>query len=181
MFENIGSTIKVMAKVFWWVGTITIVGIIVFWPTSWLLYGFGELVENSAKTAKDMNNILRLNVLKIQGAEKPETTSSEAKIINSVIEEIKEEEYQEKLSSIPGKKGSDLRRKLLSCCDRQIPDKQGRILIPPQLRKHALLEKDVVVIGASNHAEIWDKKLWDEFNERVTVDDLSDALEDLVL
>jgi MraZ protein len=91
------------------------------------------------------------------------------------------EEYQEKLSSIPGKKGSDLRRKLLSCCDRQIPDKQGRILIPPQLRKHALLEKDVVVIGASNHAEIWDKKLWDEFNERVTVDDLSDALEDLVL
>ena len=101
MFENIGSTIKVMAKVFWWVGTITIVGIIVFWPTSWLLYGFGELVENSAKTAKDMNNILRLNVLKIQGAEKPETTSSEAKIINSVIEEIKEEEYQEKLADNP--------------------------------------------------------------------------------
>ena len=60
MFENIGRTIKVMAKVFWWVGTITIVGIMVFWPTSWLLYGFGELVENSAKTAKDMfyKNIL---------------------------------------------------------------------------------------------------------------------------
>ena len=101
MFENIGCTIKVMAKALWWVGTITIVGIIVFWPTSWLLYGFGELVENSAKIAKDMNNALRLNALKIQGTEKSQETSQKAKIINSVIEEIEEEEYQEKLAENP--------------------------------------------------------------------------------
>ncbi|MBE7085348.1 MAG: hypothetical protein E7368_04775 [Clostridiales bacterium] len=101
MFKNIGNTIKIMAKVFWWVGTITIVGIILIWPTSWLLYGFGELVENSAKIAKDTNNTLRLNALRTQETEKSQTTTTKAKIINSVIEEIEEEEYQEKLAENP--------------------------------------------------------------------------------
>ena len=32
MFKNIGHTIKVMAKVFWWIGTITIVGSLTIWP-----------------------------------------------------------------------------------------------------------------------------------------------------
>lgn len=89
--------------------------------------------------------------------------------------------YQQKLDSVPGKAGSCLRRKLLSHTDRQIPDKQGRILITPQLREYAALEKDVVVVGSSSHAEIWDKKLWDEFNQNVTIDQLGEALEGLVL
>lgn len=98
MFENIGNTIKVMAKVFWWIGTITMVGILVVWPMAFILYGFGELVENSTKTAKDTNNILRLSVLKTQATKKSKTIDTEEKIINSVIEEIEEEEYQEKLA-----------------------------------------------------------------------------------
>ncbi len=91
------------------------------------------------------------------------------------------EEYQSKLNSIPGKMGSNLRRKLLSFADRQMPDKQGRILISPQLREYAMLEKDVIVIGASNHAEIWDKKMWDEFNSQISIEDIGTALEGLVL
>ena len=52
MFENIGNTIKIMAKVFWWIGTITIVGILMIWPMAFVLYGFGELVEKQSETAK---------------------------------------------------------------------------------------------------------------------------------
>ena len=98
MFENIGNTIKIMAKVFWWIGTITLVGIIIIWPMAFILYGFGELVENSTKTAKDTNNTLRLNVLKSQTTENSKTMAHKEKIINSVIKEIDEKEYQEELS-----------------------------------------------------------------------------------
>lgn len=36
-------------------------------------------------------------------------------------------------------------------------DKQGRVMISPPLREHARLQKDVVVAGAGNRLEIWDK------------------------
>ena len=43
-------------------------------------------------------------------------------------------------------------------------DKQGRVLLPGNLRDYAALDKDVVVIGVSNRIEIWDKPCWDEYN-----------------
>lgn len=91
------------------------------------------------------------------------------------------EVYQSKLNTIPGKTGSNLRRKLLSCTDKQAPDKQGRIFIAPSLREYAGLDKDVVVIGSSNRAEIWDKETWDKFNDTITLDEINAALADLVL
>ena len=91
------------------------------------------------------------------------------------------EVYQSRLNTIPGKAGSDIRRKLLSCADRQMPDKQGRIFIAPALKEHAFLDKDVVVIGSSNRAEIWDKETWEKFNQNVTLDDINAALAELVL
>ena len=40
-------------------------------------------------------------------------------------------------------------------------DKQGRILLPNNLREFAELEKDVVFIGVSTRVEIWSKENWD--------------------
>lgn len=39
-------------------------------------------------------------------------------------------------------------------------DKQGRVLIPNNLREYAFLDKEVVVIGVSNRMEIWSKDKW---------------------
>ena len=89
--------------------------------------------------------------------------------------------YRSKLFSVPGKIGSDIRRKLLSCADKQIPDKQGRIFITQQLRDHACITDDVVVIGSENRAEIWNKATWEEFNNNISLDDITEALSDLVL
>ena len=59
-------------------------------------------------------------------------------------------------------------------------DKQGRVLLPPNLREYAKLEKDVVVIGVSTRVEIWNKDLWNRYNERMgpTVEQLSEHLID---
>ena len=45
----------------------------------------------------------------------------------------------------------------------EVPDKQGRITIPPRLREYAWLERDLAVIGASNRVEIWDAATWDQY------------------
>jgi MraZ protein len=39
-------------------------------------------------------------------------------------------------------------------------DDVGRILVPPTLRDHAHLRKDVVWAGAGRYAELWDKEQW---------------------
>ncbi|MFA7467114.1 MAG: division/cell wall cluster transcriptional repressor MraZ [Desulfotomaculaceae bacterium] len=43
-------------------------------------------------------------------------------------------------------------------------DKQGRVLIPANLREHATLEKEVVVIGVSSRVEIWSQARWERYN-----------------
>lgn len=43
-------------------------------------------------------------------------------------------------------------------------DRQGRILLPANLRGHAKIEKDVVIIGVSTRVEIWSKEEWDRYN-----------------
>jgi len=48
------------------------------------------------------------------------------------------------------------------------PDKQGRILLPPELRRAAGIAKDAVLVGLVNFFEIWSRERWDEF---ITVTD----------
>ena len=44
-----------------------------------------------------------------------------------------------------------------------VPDKQGRITLPAPLRRYAGLERDVVVVGALSHLEIWDAEAWERY------------------
>jgi len=46
-------------------------------------------------------------------------------------------------------------------------DKQGRVLLPNNLREHAKLDKDVIVIGVSSRIEIWNKEAWEEYNSQI--------------
>ena len=60
-------------------------------------------------------------------------------------------------------KRQDYQRVLLSgACD-EIPDKQGRVTIPPLLREYAGLSKECTVIGAGNRVEIWDTQAWNDY------------------
>ena len=42
-------------------------------------------------------------------------------------------------------------------------DKQGRVMLPPNMREHARLTKDVVIAGAGNRLEIWDRDTRDQY------------------
>ncbi|MFZ7104943.1 MAG: division/cell wall cluster transcriptional repressor MraZ [Peptococcaceae bacterium] len=45
-------------------------------------------------------------------------------------------------------------------------DKQGRILLPPNLREHAQLQKDTFIIGVSSRLEIWSKEVWEAYSSQ---------------
>lgn len=49
-------------------------------------------------------------------------------------------------------------------------DSQGRIRIPDRLAEFARLQRDVVLLGVQDHAEIWDRQLWEEFLAQHTPD-----------
>ena len=59
----------------------------------------------------------------------------------------------------------ELARTIFSSAAEIAFDGQGRYTIPPDLRRAAglSLESTVMVVGAGDHAEIWDQSRWDEY------------------
>jgi MraZ protein len=71
----------------------------------------------------------------------------------------------------PNHKASrDYNRLFFSSASEEPVDKSGRMSVPPALRKYAGLEKDVVMIGVSDRAEIWDRASWARYREEVESD-----------
>jgi MraZ protein len=58
-------------------------------------------------------------------------------------------------------------------------DKQGRILLPENLRKFAKIEKNVIVFKGPTCIEIWSEEVWNEYYNNFTFDDLADAVDEL--
>jgi len=42
-------------------------------------------------------------------------------------------------------------------------DSSGRVLLPEKLRKYAEIDKEVVMVGVADRAEIWDRAKWEKF------------------
>ncbi len=87
----------------------------------------------------------------------------------------------EKIKTMPISKARGLQRFFFSGAAEVVPDKQGRILIPQQLREHAELDKEVTFIGTSSRVEIWNSKKWAEFNSVLTQDSIAEAMDMLDL
>lgn len=62
-------------------------------------------------------------------------------------------------------------------------DKQGRILLPANLREYARLDKDVVVLGVSTRVEIWSKEVWDKYSHQAesTYEEIAEKIVDFDL
>lgn len=55
----------------------------------------------------------------------------------------------------------DFSRFFFGSASDEVPDKQGRITVPPSLRSYAGLDRDCVVVGLNTRVEIWDARAWE--------------------
>ncbi len=93
------------------------------------------------------------------------------------------EKFSEGLSALPisNKDARKFARTFLSGAVECSLDKQGRILIPQFLKKHASIEKEVYVNGAGSRMEIWDAERWEEYSFSLTsdIDEIAEGMESL--
>lgn len=56
-------------------------------------------------------------------------------------------------------------------------DSHYRILVPPDLRVHAGLEKDVTIVGVGNRVEVWSRDRWEKYmsGESLSPESLSET------
>jgi len=57
-------------------------------------------------------------------------------------------------------------------------DKQGRIVIPQELKSYAEIEKELVTMGAMSKIEVWSKAVWDapDNESKMNTKDFANAL-----
>jgi MraZ protein len=79
------------------------------------------------------------------------------------MEEFTRLSEQLRTAPMTNKAARDYLRVFLSGASDEVPDRQGRITIPPVLREYARLTRDCTVIGAGARIEIWDSGTWAEY------------------
>jgi len=79
------------------------------------------------------------------------------------MDEFRRMYEQIRQAPVTSKQARDYLRVFLSGASDEMPDKQGRISIPANLRQYAGLDRDVAVIGAGTRVEIWDAPTWEAY------------------
>jgi len=87
-------------------------------------------------------------------------------------------QVQEKLSpkGLLDVEGIRLERYFLGAASECIPDRQGRIALPPILAEYAGIKDGdtILIIGLTNRVEVWSKPRWVESNSKVNDDFIAD-------
>ena len=60
------------------------------------------------------------------------------------------------------------------------PDSAGRLLVPPNLKAHADLQKDIVLVAAVNKIEIWDSNKYKQLFDSFSSDTFSDLAQQVM-
>ena len=71
---------------------------------------------------------------------------------------------------MPKQKERDVSRFIFGGAVEAEPDKQGRILLPVNLRNYAKLDVTALIVGVGAKAEIWDVKRYADYNAKVEKD-----------
>jgi MraZ protein len=57
----------------------------------------------------------------------------------------------------------DYQRMVFAGAHDEVPDRQGRVTVPPALRQYAGLDRDCAVVGLNTYLEIWDAATWSAY------------------
>ena len=89
--------------------------------------------------------------------------------------------FETKLKSLPlsDKNARNFVRFFLAGATECEIDKQGRFLIPANLRLSAKLEKDAVIIGVGTRLEIWNKEDWTAKDDEISADEIAENMTEL--
>ncbi len=74
----------------------------------------------------------------------------------------------------------EFRRYFLNGATQLELDTAGRLLVPPNLKEHASLGKDIVLVAAVNKIEIWDKGKYQQFFESFSPETFSSLAEQVM-
>lgn len=86
--------------------------------------------------------------------------------------------FTQKLRTLTGTKAKAAKMIIVNACTVE-PDKQGRILVPQNLREYAGLDHDVTVLGVIDRAEIWDTARFKAESDQITNAMLTEALSEI--
>ena len=88
--------------------------------------------------------------------------------------------FEAKLKTLPltNKNARDFVRFFLSGAVECEIDKQGRFLIPNNLRTYAILEKEIIIIGVGTRIEIWNREEWKKYSsdENISADEIAENM-----
>lgn len=88
-------------------------------------------------------------------------------------------ELKTSIKQLPRAKRRDLEHFFFAGASEVQPDKQGRIGLVPNLRKFAGIDKNVVVVGVSDHVEIWDQAAWEELSAGLSAESIAETMDEL--
>ena len=89
------------------------------------------------------------------------------------------DKLQQGLAEMPMTKARKLQRYLSANASDVQVDAQGRILLPKHLLEYAGLEKEALVVGAGNRAEIWNPAGYEEDSGSMTSEEVEAAFMEL--
>jgi MraZ protein len=87
------------------------------------------------------------------------------------------DEMAQRMAKLPLKERNAQRYFFASASD-GIPDRQGRVLIPPLLRQWAGLDSETVITGLNNRLEVWHPARWAEVSAQEDPEVLAERLQE---
>ena len=90
------------------------------------------------------------------------------------------DQFETRLNALPAS-ADGLRRLYIGSATEATIDGASRLLLPPELRAWAGLEREVVFMGLGNRFELWDKSRYDAHEAAVLEQDMTGQLDTLYI